>query len=380
MNPSMEALFDSLQDGLLIVSATGKTLYANPAALSALQASRGEEISVEWLQSQIAAIRSGYLKPPLSFEIELPRQSEHAALMRVTLLPSPAGGKFMVVIKDITAARLYENAIRNLAEMLHSEYNAPLQDFLSAVSGMQAEFELHADGNWPLQGVVADVSRKAASLEDVLGKISLLASTYKWSPMRGDDRILVTALIDEALLASKSLLAQRQIRVMFCGLDDRLPVIYGSRLFLAQALAGYLAHMVERIGPGVNILISAKSAGNVVLLTITNYGEIIPDKGSPALLPLPDAAQSKPLKAMNLTLSLCKRVVELNGGSLRVVREDGKVGSIIFELPVGAPARVSGDSCSECSISLQAMQFARDLAEIMADSKDARPFGKQKAL
>ncbi len=380
MNPSMEALFDSLQDGLLIVSATGKTLYANPAALSALQASRGEEISVEWLQSQIAAIRSGYLKPPLSFEIELPRQSEHAALMRVTLLPSPAGGKFMVVIKDITAARLYENAIRNLAEMLHSEYNAPLQDFLSAVSGMQAEFELHADGNWPLQGVVADVSRKAASLEDVLGKISLLASTYKWSPMRGDDRILVTALIDEALLASKSLLAQRQIRVMFCGLDDRLPVIYGSRLFLAQALAGYLAHMVERIGPGVNILISAKSAGNVVLLTITNYGEIIPDKGSPALLPLPDAAQSKPLKAMNLTLSLCKRVLELNGGSLRVVREDGKVGSIIFELPVGAPARVSGDSCSECSISLQAMQFARDLAEIMADSKDARPFGKQKAL
>jgi signal transduction histidine kinase len=378
MNPNMETLFDSLQDGLLIVSATGKTAYANPAALAALQATHVEEIAPEWLQSQIAAIRSGYLKPPLTFEIELPRQSEHAALMRVTLLPSPAGGRFMVVIKDITAARLYENAIRNLAEMLHSEFNAPMRDFLTAVSGMRAEFELHADGNWPLQDVVAGVSRKAASLEEVLGKISLLASTHKWSPMRGDDRIPVKTLVDEALLETKSLLARRQIRVMFCGLDDRLPVIYGSRLFLSRALAGYLAHMVERIGPGVNILISAKSSGNVVLLTVTNYGETIPDKGIRAMLPLPDAAGSKPLEALNLTLSLCKRVVELHGGSLRLVRENGKVGSIVFELPVGAPARLSGDSCSECSIALQAMQFARDLAEIMTDGRNPRPLGKQK--
>jgi K+-sensing histidine kinase KdpD len=136
--------------------------------------------------------------------------------------------------------------------------------------------------------------------------------------------------------------------------------------------------MVERIGPGVNILISAKSSGNVVLLTVTNYGETIPDKGIRAMLPLPDAAGSKPLEALNLTLSLCKRVVELHGGSLRLVRENGKVGSIVFELPVGAPARLSGDSCSECSIALQAMQFARDLAEIMTDGRNPRPLGKQK--
>lgn len=373
----MAALFDSLQDALLIVSATGKTLYANPAALSVLPAPRGEQLSAEWLQSQIEAIRRGHLRPPLTFDIELARQSAPADLMRVTLLQSPAGGNLIVVMKNITTGRLHENMIGNLAEMLLSEFSAPMTQFLSALSDMQKEFERHAKGNWPLQSVVADVSRKGTSLEKLLKNITVLASTYKWEPMRSDDRILVTALVDDALHASKALLAERQIRVRFCGLDDRLPVIYGSRLFLAQALAGYLTHLIERIGRGVNILISAKAAGNVIFLTIANYGEIIPEKSSSVLLSLAGTGQPKPPKAMNLTLALCKRVVELNGGTLRFGRENDKISSITFELPVGAPAKAIGESCNECSILSQAMLYARDFAEVMVQSKEVRTLLKK---
>ena len=78
MNPHMKALFESLQEALLIVSATGETLYANPVAQEILQISAGANYSTEWLQSQIRAIRQGYLKLPLTFQVELPRRSEHA--------------------------------------------------------------------------------------------------------------------------------------------------------------------------------------------------------------------------------------------------------------------------------------------------------------
>lgn len=376
MNPHMKALFESLQEALLIVSATGETLYANPVAQEILQLSAGATYSSEWLQGQIRAIRQGYLKPPLTFEVDLPRRSEHADRMRVTLLQSPAGSNFILVMRNITAERLYQNAVGNLAEMLDSEFGAPVKRFLASVTDTLAQFEIRAEeteGNWALQNAVAAMSREGASLERSLQKASLLAATHKWFPMRDDQRVLVTSLVGDALLASQPLLVERGIQVRFCGLDDNLPVIYGSKMFLTQALAGYLTHLVERIDRGVNILISAKANGNVVLLTITNYGDLLPEESGSALLLSSGVARSKSVKAVELPLALCKRVVELNGGSLRFGRENGKVSSITFELPVGAPAKAFGESCEECPISAQAMQYARDLAEIMADSKEGRP-------
>lgn len=373
MNPHMKALFESLQEALLIVSATGETLYANPVAQEILQISAGANYSTEWLQSQIRAIRQGYLKLPLTFQVELPRRSEHADQMQVTLLQSPAGSNFILVMKNITAEQLYQNAVGNLAEMVHSEFGAPVKRFLAAVADTLAQFENSAKGNLALQNAVAVVSREGASLERVLQKASLLAGAYRWFPMRDDQRVLVTSLVDDALLASQPLLVERGIQVRFCGLDDNLPVIYGSKVFLTQALAAYLAYLVERIGRGVNILISAKASGNVVLLTITNYGDLLPGKSSSARLPLSGMAGSKSIDTLDLPLALCKRVVELNGGSLRFGGKNGKVHSITFELPVGAPAKPYGESCDECPIASQAMQYARDLAELLANSKDGPP-------
>lgn len=372
MNPHMKALFESLQEALLIVSATGETLYANPVAQEILQIPAGANYSSEWLQSQIRAIHQGYLKLPLTFQVELPRRSEHADQMQVTLLQSPAGSNFILVMKNITAEQLYQNAVGNLAEMLHAEFGAPVKRFLAAVADTLAQFEIGAKGNRALQNAVAVVSREGASLERLLQKASLLAGTYKWFPMRDDQRVLVTSLVDDALLASQSLLVERGIQVRFCGLDDNLPVIYGSKMFLSQALAAYLDYFVERIGRGVNILISAKASGNVVLLTVTNYEDLLPGKSSSALLPLSGVVRSKSSKAVSIPLALCKRVVELNRGTLHFGRENGKVSSITFELPVGAPTKSFGESCDECSIASQAMQYARDLAEKMADSKAVR--------
>lgn len=373
MNPHMKALFESLQEALLIVSATGETLYANPVAQEILQISAGANYSTEWLQSQIRAIRQGYLKLPLTFQVELPRRSEHADQMQVTLLQSPAGSNFILVMKNITAEQLYQNAVGNLAEMVHSEFGAPVKQFLAAVADTLAQFENSAKGNLALQNAVAVVSREGASLERVLQKASLLAGAYRWFPMRDDQRVLVTSLVDDALLASQPLLVERGIQVRFCGLDDNLPVIYGSKVFLTQALAAYLAYLVERIGRGVNILISAKASGNVVLLTITNYGDLLPEKSSSVRLPFSGMAGSKSIDTLDLPLALCKRVVELNGGTLRFGGKNGKVRSITFELPVGAPAKPFGESCDECPIASQAMQYARDLAELLANSKDGPP-------
>ncbi|MEI7431159.1 MAG: ATP-binding protein [Betaproteobacteria bacterium] len=362
MNLNMQRLFDSLKDGLLIVSSDAlEVLYANQAARTILPLTIGKPLSGAWMHSQINAIQRGYLKPPLTFEIDLPRQNQAAEQIQVTLLSSPVGSDFIAVLKNITADQMYENVISNLAEMLDCDFRAPMQDFLSAVNQMHALFEPKAEESWALREAVAEVSRQGDSLKGRLQQIGLLASTFKEAPMRGEERITVPKLINDILISTRSLLTEHGIRVSFSGISDKLPVIYGSRDFLVQALAGYLRHLIQQIDLGVNILVSAKIKGNFMLLSITNYGQSSPpDKSRHVLLPLLGAGKSQKCESLGLTLPLCKRVVELSGGSLQFGEDAGEVSKITFELPIGAPSTEK----RELGL-LQAQRYAQDFHTLM---------------
>jgi|GEM_PF-1500325 len=360
MDQNIQLLFDRLRDALLLVSSTGTVLYANPAAQAILSATVGKPLSIEWLRSQIIAVQRGYLKTPLTFEIDLSQEDECIDQVEVTLLPSPARSNFIMVMKSINAERLHANELGNLSEMLHTEFRAPMQQFLGSVAEMLSQFEQHSDQSWTLRNAVANVSKKSDNLLERLRKIGLLAATSKMSPLRGVERILLPAMIGDVLLSIKTLLAERGIRFSYCGLDGRLPVIYGSRLFLTQALAGYLRYLVERVRRDVNILISAKVTDNSVMLGITNYGDFIPANGTVTKLPATGSATPRCLEEHGLTLALCKRVVKLNGGSLHFHREAGKIKEIVFKFPIGAPL----NEYRELEMQ-QTLRYAQDLNTLM---------------
>ena len=363
MNLEMQLLFDSLKEAILIVAKTGAVLYANQPAQKILPLVIGQPLAAGWLSGQLKSIRRGYLKPPVTFEIDAPRNgaaAEQTDRLHVTLLTSPVPGDFIVVMQTTTTEQMYQNVISNLAEMLDSEFRAPMEKFLGSAADMLVRFEGQADKDWELRESVARVSRMGTELTALLQQIGLLASTYKASPMRGEDRIPVSELVADVVLGSTLLLRKRRINVSYCGLSDGLPVIYGSRNFLVQALAGYLRHLVERLDSGANILISAKPHGNFIRLAIANYEGIAPAGTEQQFLPLMAASDSKPANLLGLTLPICKRVLELNGGNLYFDKEEGKVGTITFELPVGAPANDSRQQEMK-----QAFRYAEDLCTLL---------------
>jgi signal transduction histidine kinase len=372
MNLNMQRLFDSLKDGILIISPVEYgVLYANQAARAMLPVSPGQPLLVEWMHSQISAIERGFLKPPLTFEISLPGLNSLSDQIQVTLLPSPVGKDFVVILKNISDEQRYENVISNLAEMLDCEFHVPMREFMGSVTQMLSLFEPKAEENWALRESVAEVSRKGASLKGRLQQIGLLASTFKQSPMQGEERIVVPTLINDVLTSTRTLLTEHGIRVSFSGVSTGLPVIYGSRNFLVQALAGYLRYLVERVDRGVNILISAKTKGDFILLSIANYGLSQPPGHSRrVLLPLLGDGETKNIEALSLTLPLCKRVVELCGGNLHFGEDGGVFSKIIFELPVGAPSVEEPDLGMQ-----QAQRYAQDLLTLM-QRQSAKPLSK----
>ncbi|MCX7161617.1 MAG: hypothetical protein NT083_01010 [Rhodocyclales bacterium] len=202
MNLEMQLLFDSLKEAIFIVAKTGAVLYANQPAQKILPLVIGQPLAAGWLSGQLKSIRRGYLKPPVTFEIDAPRNgaaAEQTDRLHVTLLTSPVPGDFIVVMQTTTTEQMYQNVISNLAEMLDSEFRAPMEKFLGSAADMLVRFEGQADKDWELRESVARVSRMGTELTALLQQIGLLASTYKASPMRGEDRIPVSELVADVV-------------------------------------------------------------------------------------------------------------------------------------------------------------------------------------
>lgn len=376
MNRNMQSLFENLKDGLLIVSGSdARVLYANAAARSMQTFALGEPLTGDWLSRHIADIQHGYEQPPISFEIDLPTPGDAVDRIRVTLVPSPVGSDFIVLLNNLTDAAAYDNVINNLAEMLDCHFREPMQQFLGDARAIVEQLELRTASDPALRASVATLSQQGNALLANLQQLGLLASTFKSAPMHGDERIKLTELFDEVFSACRSLLIERHIRVSTSGLNEQLPLIYGSHAFLVEALAGYLSHLLRRIERGVDILVSAKAKGNFVLLSLTNFGQTPPPGASHrALQPLLNAGRrANGGRSLGLSLPLCKRVLKLNGGSLRFDGEGNEFSKITFELPVGAPA------LDEQALAMQqAQRYAADLLALMQRRSQAQPSGREK--
>jgi len=363
MNPNMHMLFDSLQDAILVVSANDRVAYANSAARKVLPLTIGEPLSIESVQGQINAVKRGYLRPPLSFEIDL-GTAPKAEQIRVTLLLSPKPSDFIVIMQKATAEIMYQNAIGNLAEMIDCSYDAPMERFLAAVATMLAQFEAKTGGQWALQEEAAKVSRLGTALTESLKTIVMLASAYKTSSMHGEERVLFSKLVADAVDASSGVLHARRLKISYCGLNDDLPVVFVSRHFLVQALAGYLRDLGGQLDPEESILISVKTNGNFIALSITsssaNFTSVTPERNGLNLIVPMRINKSKAHDMQALSLRICKRVIELHGGTVELCEKPGKASSITIELPVGAPFHDAHQLGMQ-----QAYRYAEDMKSLL---------------
>ncbi|MEI7612031.1 MAG: PAS domain-containing protein [Betaproteobacteria bacterium] len=356
-------LFDCLSEGLLIISArSGNVTYANPTAISMLQISDISKFNGEWLDHQVIAIQRGYLKLPARFEINGPAVRAQPERIQVTLVPSPLDSDIVAVMKDLTSEKSLENMVDNLAEVLDCEFQVPMRDFLNAVVEMLSRFSPAAEESFLLRESVANVVRMGTSLEGKLAQLSLLASTFKASPMLGAERIEVYSLINEVIQSMQTTIGERRVRISFSGISESLPIIYGSKTFLVKAIEGYLRHLINNVEPGIRILIAAKTTGNFIQISISNYGKdpVNPSqKVIPALFASSYSNDNK-LEALGLTLPLCNRVIELHKGNVRLDEAEAGFSKIMFELPVGAP-KINDE---EMGIK-QAQRYAHDLISLM---------------
>lgn len=355
MKPSIRFFFDHLSDGLLVLSGLGVVRYANPASQTVLASQLGEIIPFDTLRQSIDALALGRLPSPqcLSFDLGAPGSPRCVA---TTLMKSPVADEYLLILHPDDAGRHEHNRLANFVEMLDSSLEGPTQRLIAAAERMLQSFAGQAGSDLVLTREVSELGRRADELRNEIQQISLYAASCSALTLLGDDRIEIAQWLAEALAAARSTLVQRGIRLCFAGINDNLPVIYGSKHFLTRALAVYLKHLAGHLEYNSYMQVSVERRGAAIQLALIDYGTQGPAfptiiSESPTAGPSPDAAHT-----LDLSLPICKRIMELHRGRLLVINESERLHKIVFELPTGLPPT----SDSELGMR-QALRYAHDL-------------------
>ncbi len=375
MNLNMQKLFDTLRDGVAIVSPECVVRYANQIAGQSLGVVAGQPLPAENICHQIRAVAHGYVRLPITLEVDAPGQQHQVDRLRVTLLQSPVGNDYLVVVHNLTEAQFYENTVRNLAEMTQQELALPLQDLVRALESLHEQL-----GHWPAQAGAEGASREGQDrlhsltekvIENSAGvlqrfrQLLLLSETFSFAPMVGQERITAAELVSEALMRARPALAARRIRVSQVGVDEHLPVIYGAKAWLSQALAEYVQLMAASASRDSELLLNVRSGGNFITLHLQNCGLGIPSHlRERAFLPFQRGAEGGEAAGLGMGLAmglaLCKRVVELHQGHVHLVDNDQEIVELSIELPAGGLTDAQNTGGIE-----QAQRYAQDLARLM---------------
>lgn len=116
MAPGMQNLFDSLDEGLLMVSPKGVVRLANQAAMRLFPVIVGQPLATDEILAQVSAAHRGHVRLPVEFEMAAPRPGASQDRLRVRLMLSPVGGGFLLVVHNQTEALNYAEDMTRLMQ------------------------------------------------------------------------------------------------------------------------------------------------------------------------------------------------------------------------------------------------------------------------
>jgi len=315
------------------------------------------------LAGMIAESKQGALTLPAAVELRIDGEEAGDAPEAAWLVANAHSGHALLIQPRLlgkTRALAGERRVLNLL-------GVGVREEISRLGAMLRECGQSA-------GAAAPTPIQSTHLDTLLGEISELADLHQRDQIFFEERLSLPALLREIIIELRRPGAKDSVdHVLECSEAPPPGPVYGNAHWMKKALLTLLAG-VEQGRPRLSHLkIHLRQFGDFVVLG-ASVSSVRSDP-APVARASPGAPQPAPPRQA-LRMSICRRIIDLHGGqlNLRMMAAEGAqadaggaVESFTLTLPTGLPARDrSRLSCAECRINYQAMQYARDLAKIMA--------------
>ncbi len=357
----LEAVFQALQEGLVVVDGRGRILYANQAAERLLgfdlKSTRGRSIlealkGIEW--DSILNLDVDEWTQLIHREIEV-AYPEYRVLSFyvVPLAPDPGGEKTAVImLRDITHIRRQEdarleserlNAIIPLAAGVAHEIGNPLNALTIHLQLLERELRTLTD---PARADLLDLLRVAAVEVSRLDTIitNFLRAIRPTPPQTAP--ISMEVLLHETLKLLQSSIEDRRIRIAL-DCQAAMPQVPADAGQLQQAFFNLIKNALQATPDGGSMDIALWHDDHNAGITIHDHGTGIAPEAFGRLF---DPYFTTKPDGTGLGLIIVQRIVHDHGGRLDIRSEPGEGSAFTITLPLAerrirllsAPANPSG--------------------------------------
>ena len=336
----LQALLDSIDDGLLIIDRQGRLEHANPVAQRQL-AWESEHIGSTLSQAlgypeldeaarQVLDDKS-LSGPPedLVIEADGERRLLSWRMSPVNHHDGSISGAVMV-LHDVTDQRTFERVRNEFVLRASHELRTP-------VTGMQMAFSLlrerthHAENSREadlFNTVYEEMQRLVTLINDLLNFSRYQSGQQKLERAPCD----ATELLEEARLRFQTAAAQNDITIKI-ELQSPLPSLLLDRQQMERVLDNLLSNALRHTPDGGEIRLLARHHGERVILSVEDNGEGIPYSQQARIFE-PFVQIGRRRGGAGLGLALCKEIAQLHGGRIGVHSRVGHGTIFYIALPI----------------------------------------------
>jgi NtrC-family two-component system sensor histidine kinase KinB len=336
----LQAVLDSIDDGLLMIDRQGQLEHLNPVAQrqlgweeDRLGLGLGEALGRPELDEQLyLVLRGGTLeRAPEDLSIEIEGETR---LLTYSLTPvSHTKGHILgavMVLHDVTEQRAFERVRSEFVLRASHELRTP-------VTGMHMAFGLLQERvHFPPESREADLLKTVN--EEMQRLMQLINDLLNFSRYQNGLQKLTLAPFDVSELLEESRLrfadqAQEQDIILLVEMQEPLPRLNADRAQLERVLDNLLDNALRHTPHGGLIRLQARRHGERLIVSVEDNGEGIA-YGQQARIFEPFVQVGRKKGGAGLGLALCKEIVQLHGGRMGVYSRPAQGTQFYMALPL----------------------------------------------
>ncbi|WPN98438.1 ATP-binding protein [Pseudomonas sp. MUP55] len=336
----LQAVLDSIDDGLLMIDRQGHLEHLNPVAQRQLgwdEERLGQGLSEalgrpEMDEQLQLVLRGGNLeRAPEDLEVEVEGELR---LLTYSLTPvSHTQGHILgavMVLHDVTEQRAFERVRSEFVLRASHELRTP-------VTGMHMAFGLFRErAKFPAESREADLLDTVN--EEMQRLMQLINDLLNFSRYQNGLQKLtlgpcdVTELLDQARARFAEPANAQNIELLVEAQSD-LPRLYADKAQLERVLDNLLGNALRHTAEGGQIRLQARRHGERVIISVEDNGEGIA-YGQQGRIFEPFVQVGRKKGGAGLGLALCKEIVQLHGGRMGVYSRPGQGTQFYMALPL----------------------------------------------
>ncbi len=353
----LNAIIDSLGDGLLVTDRTGHISRLNPTLLTLfgwpMAILDGQPYDTVFKADLVQLIHRHRLDPStrLTANVELAKgRTGQAKITAIAHQPGAPALGAIILIRDITAEQEVDQMKTDFISTVSHELRTPLTSVLGFAKLIRKKLEETVLPVVPtrdqkvdrairqvrnnLDIIVAEGNRLTALINDVLDIAKIEAGKIEWNMQP----LVISEILDRSIAATSGLLSSCDL-IINREMDPDLPSVLGDRDRLIQVVVNLLSNAIKFTDRG-SVTCRSYQQGDEILISIIDTGIGLAPADQAKVFEkfkqVGEVMTDKP-RGTGLGLPICKQIVEHHGGRLWVDSHLGQGSTFTFTLPL-APA------------------------------------------